>query len=239
VVIFENLTKHQILQTMAQFSQHEDHSSFDCFVCAILTHGKQEHVYGVDGESVGIKELTNYFKGIICPSLKGKPKMFFIQACQGTDKDEALRVESDAPPEEDSVVRETSQEEKSVPESVIMTDTHIQEPNMGHCNGQQSGIDMDANTYQQVPTLPNEADILIGYSTVPGFVSFRDIDEGSWYITNLCKALDKYAMSDDILSILTRVNREVSKEIYESQARKIHKQIPAPQYTLRKKVVFY
>ena len=90
----------------------------------------------------------------------------------------ALRIESDSPPEEDSVVKENASEEKPVPESVIMTDTHIQEPQSVQNGSMPSSIDMDANTYQQMPTLPNEADILIGYSTVPGFVSFRDIDEG-------------------------------------------------------------
>ena len=50
----------------------------DCFVCAILTHGEEGVVYGVDGK-IETKQLMEYFKGSNCPGLVGKPKIFFIQ----------------------------------------------------------------------------------------------------------------------------------------------------------------
>ncbi len=37
--------------------------------------------------------------------------------------------------------------------------------------------------------LPNEADFLIGYSTVQGYASFRHEEEGTWYINKLCAEL--------------------------------------------------
>lgn len=40
--------------------------------------------------------------------------------------------------------------------------------------------------------IPNEADFLIGYATVPGFVSYRSRSHGSWYITKLCEMLNKH-----------------------------------------------
>ena len=43
-------------------------------------------------------------------------------------------------------------------------------------------------------TIPNEADFVLGYATVPGFVSYRSKTQGSWYITALVRALDKYAL---------------------------------------------
>ncbi len=42
-------------------------------------------------------------------------------------------------------------------------------------------------------TVPNEADFLLGYATVPGYVSYRSKMYGSWYITKLVEMLDKYA----------------------------------------------
>lgn len=60
----------------------EDHSDADCFVCVILSHGEEGVVYGTDGK-VPLEKLLGYFKGDICPSLAGKPKLFFIQACRG------------------------------------------------------------------------------------------------------------------------------------------------------------
>lgn len=40
-------------------------------------------VYGTDGKPIPIEKIVNYFNGSSCPSLRGKPKLFFIQACGG------------------------------------------------------------------------------------------------------------------------------------------------------------
>ena len=60
-----------------------DHSDYDCFACCILTHGRLGEVFGSDGVSVEIRDLTAALKPSSCPSLAGKPKLFFMQACQG------------------------------------------------------------------------------------------------------------------------------------------------------------
>ena len=60
-----------------------NHSQFDCFVCCIMSHGDQGYVYGSGGNSISIKRFTSYFEASSCPTLAGKPKLFFVQACQG------------------------------------------------------------------------------------------------------------------------------------------------------------
>ena len=50
----------------------------DCFVCAILTHGEEGVVYGID-DKIEVKQLLEPFKGNNCKGLVGKPKIFFIQ----------------------------------------------------------------------------------------------------------------------------------------------------------------
>ena len=43
-------------------------------------------VYGVDGVEVDIeKEICEPFNGRNCPSLSGKPKIFLIQDCPGSE----------------------------------------------------------------------------------------------------------------------------------------------------------
>jgi len=60
-------------------SQDEDfNKQSDCFMCAILTHGEEGIVYGVDGK-LETKLLIEPFKGNNCKSLVGKPKIFIIQ----------------------------------------------------------------------------------------------------------------------------------------------------------------
>lgn len=54
-------------------------------------------------------------------------------------------------------------------------------------------IEADAADDLPPETIPNEADFLLGYATIPGFVSYRSRSMGSWYITKLVEMLDKYA----------------------------------------------
>ncbi|XP_078616658.1 uncharacterized protein LOC144884959 [Branchiostoma floridae x Branchiostoma japonicum] len=60
-----------------------DHSNYDCFVCVIMSHGTMGKVYSSDDVGIDICELMKPVNAKKCPSLKGKPKLFFIQACQG------------------------------------------------------------------------------------------------------------------------------------------------------------
>lgn len=81
----DDVTDTGMLQVISQMAL-EDHTSYDCFVCCILTHGLQGELYGVNGITVPIKDLTGPMRAQSCPTLSGKPKLFFLQACQGRDK---------------------------------------------------------------------------------------------------------------------------------------------------------
>lgn len=49
----------------------------------MLSHGEKGCFYGTDGEKVFLEDAIQPFKSGQAPSLAGKPKLFFIQACQG------------------------------------------------------------------------------------------------------------------------------------------------------------
>ncbi|KAF7653658.1 hypothetical protein LDENG_00079940 [Lucifuga dentata] len=55
----------------------------DAFICCILSHGEKSGVRGTDGKLLAIKEIMTTFNGSKCSNLISKPKVFFIQACQG------------------------------------------------------------------------------------------------------------------------------------------------------------
>ncbi|XP_072943933.1 caspase-1-like [Epargyreus clarus] len=63
-----------------------DHSENDCLVIAVLTHGEMGMLYAKDTHYKP-DNLWYYFTADKCPSLAGKPKLFFIQACQGDKLD--------------------------------------------------------------------------------------------------------------------------------------------------------
>ncbi|XP_009558078.2 caspase-8 [Cuculus canorus] len=89
-----DLEAKQIWEKVKEYSQ-KDHSNMDCFVCFIFSHGEKDKIKGTDGRVVNIKDLLSCFSGSNCPSLAGKPKLFFIQACQGSVGHPAVVVEED------------------------------------------------------------------------------------------------------------------------------------------------
>lgn len=90
VEIFKDMTASQITRTLKKVASL-DHSSSDCFVCCVLTHGQYGSLYSFD-DRYPLETLFNEFVGYRCPSLVGKPKLFFIQACQGQRVDRGIPV---------------------------------------------------------------------------------------------------------------------------------------------------
>ncbi|CAC5377704.1 CASP7 [Mytilus coruscus] len=90
VELEDDVTTEEMLQIMKKYA-YMDHSENDCFVCAILSHGEEGIVYGKNGK-IEIKKLLEPFKGNLCETLAGKPKVFFIQACRGTEFDEGVEM---------------------------------------------------------------------------------------------------------------------------------------------------
>ncbi|XP_069790473.1 caspase-8-like isoform X2 [Narcine bancroftii] len=189
----KDLSAEEMRKKVDEYSK-KDHRLYDCFVCCILTHGKKGVMYGTDGENLAIREVTSSFSASRCQSLQQKPKVFFIQACQGSELLQGIQIE------EDGVATELEEDAVSATRS----------------------------------TIPDEADFLLGMATVEGYVSFRHKEEGTWYIQSLCENLEKYCPREDLLSILTIVNSDVSKKM----GKNFKTQMPQPSYTLRKKLYF-
>ncbi|NXR51804.1 CASP8 protein, partial [Hippolais icterina] len=192
----KDLTADGIRETMESF-QSEDHEDKDCFVCCILSHGKKGIIYGVDGQEVPIRELTASFTAQNCNSLAGKPKVFFIQACQGDAFHKGVTIETDS-------------------------------------GDQDSSVERDARF--QLDCIPAEPDFLLGMATLQDYVSYRSPREGTWYIQALCQHLEySCPRGEDVLTILTAVNEEVSRKTCE---RGTKKQMPQPSFTLTKRLIF-
>ncbi|XP_077079830.1 caspase-3b [Siphateles boraxobius] len=158
VSTLNDLTVSEMKDLLTRVSQ-EDHSKSAMFVCVLLSHGDEEVIYGTDGV-VPLKTLFELFRGDHCSSLVGKPKLFFIQACRGTELD--------------------------------------------------SGIEIDGESDTESKRIPVEADFLYAYSTAPGYYSWRNVAQGSWFISSLCEMLSRYGKQLEIMQIMTRVNHKVA-----------------------------
>uniref|UniRef100_W5MXS4 Caspase 8 n=1 Tax=Lepisosteus oculatus TaxID=7918 RepID=W5MXS4_LEPOC len=196
VIRRDDLAASEILAFMEEYGR-KDHRQRDAFVCCILSHGVKGAIEASDGEPVLIRQITSYFTSSNCVSLIRKPKLFFIQACQGQNKQPGVSIVSD-----------------------------------GHSEAQRE-IEADAGVIQQ-DTIPDDSDFLLGMATVEDYLSYRSTSRGSFFIQALCKHLQEGCRkNEDILSILTKVNREVSQGTYVNA-----KQMPEPRYTLTKKLIF-
>ncbi|KAM7021522.1 caspase-3 [Melospiza melodia melodia] len=189
VKINNDLSCGNIYKLLKKISE-EDHSERSSFVCVLLSHGDEGLIYGTDGP-LELKALTSLFRGDRCRSLAGKPKLFFIQACRGTELD--------------------------------------------------AGIETDSGSEETMcQKIPVEADFLYAYSTAPGYYSWRNAVQGSWFIQSLCEMLKKHAGKLELMQILTRVNRKVAE--YEScstqQDFNAKKQIPCIVSMLTKEFYF-
>ncbi|XP_029309754.1 caspase-8 [Cottoperca gobio] len=201
VVIHNNLTAEDMRLELKNLGSR-NFSNDDALVVCVLSHGEKGCVYGTDAEQVSLQELSRPFSSGRAPTLAGKPKLLFIQACQGSGYQKGSMPCAPKPKHE-----------------------------MGD---RQSRLEEDAGPLH-VETVPWDADFLLGMATVQECKSFRNTSTGSIYIQQLCLQLMRYANSvenDDILAVLTRVNREVGKGVY-----LYYKQMPEPKYTLTKKLV--
>ncbi|KAK5863249.1 hypothetical protein PBY51_000295 [Eleginops maclovinus] len=219
VEVRTNLKQRQIKHELSSLCK-KDHSQFDCCVVIMLSHGTEvSHnrfpgaVYGVDGLHVPVQLVTNYLNGQHCPSLQGKPKLFFIQACGGGERDTGFEVS---------------------PDEV--------EPSHGGADDQTDAIPMssssDSLSMSDEPdaraTLPTPSDILVSYSTFPGYVSWRDTQSGSWYVETLNRILEENTATYDLVTMLMMVNHEVSQ----NSAKGLYKQMPGSFNFLRKHLYF-
>ena len=84
--------------------------------------------------------------------------------------------------------------------------------------------------------LPAEADYLLAYATIPGYVSWRNNENGSWFVSALVNVFMEMADTEHLLDMLTEVNRRVAEEFASRSGQ--NKQVPEPVSRLRKKLFF-
>ena len=100
----------------------------------------------------------------------------------------------------------------------------------------RAGVEDDNTRIDQEKTLcpPESSDILVAYSTIYGELSYRDIDNGSWFIQTLLKQISTHAYNEHLMDIMILVN----KKIAENKLSGRYRQMPQQVSTLTKFVYF-
>ncbi|XP_074790700.1 caspase-2 isoform X2 [Natator depressus] len=107
VTVLHDQTVPEMQEALQMFSQLPAHRDVDSCIVALLSHGIEGGIYGVDGKLLQLQEIFRLFDNANCPNLQNKPKMFFIQACRGDETDRGVdqrdgKERSDSPGCEES-----------------------------------------------------------------------------------------------------------------------------------------
>jgi len=78
VQVRRSLKKSQINEVAEEFA-NKDHSKFDSFVFIAMSFGQDNDIIGVDGRKASLEEVMTEYKATNCPTLRRKPKLFFVQ----------------------------------------------------------------------------------------------------------------------------------------------------------------
>ncbi|XP_063603069.1 caspase-1-like isoform X1 [Penaeus indicus] len=165
VTVYNNLKVYEVKEKIQDLAFDVNHSECDALAVVFMSHGEKDVLWGRDG-TFNPDYLFENFKADQCPTLAGKPKLFFIQACRGEGLDSGT--------------------------------TLVQQKN-------RDEIDSGYQAYK----IPNTADFLVCWSTIPGHFSWRNTTNGSWFIQSLVKVLTRDSAHDDLLSMMTSVNRNM------------------------------
>lgn len=177
VKIYENLSTDGVNQVITNLSQ-ENHYDRNCMLVTIMSHGDFNGIiYTTDGLIYTDDVQKPFMDPKNCPSLHGKPKIFFIQACRGSMKDVGCIIELKPEKAEKALA---SRGEPSSTEKYVVSSL---------------------------------ADILVYFSSSEGFPSFKNTNEGSWFIQSISNNLRKCLEAEneiEFMTLLHRVNREVA-----------------------------
>ncbi|KAK3085912.1 hypothetical protein FSP39_010506 [Pinctada imbricata] len=105
VDVFDDKRRSQVFNFLRD-AQNDNHEDFNAFICCFLTHGdrkkydrndmnvhrsNENYIFSADHQEIYIEDIVGMFNAENCPSLNGKPKLFLIQACRGTESTQGLQ----------------------------------------------------------------------------------------------------------------------------------------------------
>ena len=110
VKIKRDLSKFEMMEALKSFRDNLREHNPDYFVICILGHGnlnkkkRRDEVMDANLEMVSMNKIKNMFvDGRQCPSMIGKPKLFFVQACRGKENQNMIDTDMSETDGEDGI----------------------------------------------------------------------------------------------------------------------------------------
>jgi len=190
-----NVNKASFLSIVKK-AQELDHSTYDAFVCCIMSHGFLGHIFTADCQHVRILEDIAYsFYPESCQTLTGKPKIFFIQSCQISVTHGSVTLQGTMKDYETSALENIA--------STVESDADVEQCDVPERN-------------KRTFLLPHAPDFFMSYSTLPISESYR-MKEGTWYMQALTEVLKKGCELKDSLDEVGQLVQQKATENNEQQ----------------------
>ena len=236
-----------IKEKITELSEKPGHN--DGLVVCLLSHGLSGKIYGVEGNLISVSEILDIISsGPSGEALRGKPKLFLIQACRSdapTSRRERIRspaasaMKSSKSPIVE-VISSPSGGESQPSQPALTGANNTTDSSHGGTsktdrplnNKQQPSRNSMYESFVEQNSSHLNGDMLLGYSTFPGNVSWRNAVKGSFYIDAVVGVFREFAASEDVFSMLVKVNQKVLDNVSKNG----QVQIPAPVVTLTKKL---
>ncbi|XP_022088795.1 uncharacterized protein LOC110978261 isoform X2 [Acanthaster planci] len=218
IISYDDLTGQEITRRFKDYASsfNKKGAEYDSAVVVLMSHGDEGLIYGIDLAVVRLKALQRELEADNCPGLKDKPKLYFVQACNGK-LTTALPVVKDGP-NASSVDQGPIQHYHEIPQV------------------QPDNID---DRY-----LRDLADVHIAYCTTEGYYSLRSETIGSFFIQALCEVFFANAHRDNLDTLMNMVTDRVNDmrgKLFDPATKRwiLVNQTPQCKKTLRKALYFF
>jgi len=180
VAVHRNLHLAAFFKVITEFCCNKMHKEADMAIVVILSHGKDGVVYAADGQSINMEYIYEFFNNRNCRNLMGKPKFFIVQACRGDRPDHGVEEEGG-------------------------------EVHGGAKKRRAEALDGIAGDIGDVcKARPTWEDMIIAYSTIPGYASLRDHQHGTWFVQSLVEVFMTHAHDTELVDLLRMTSERLS-----------------------------
>ncbi|GFO38603.1 caspase-3-like [Plakobranchus ocellatus] len=216
VTIQRNKTAEEMKTLLRQFSQHKLLGTVSALALVILTHGgSNDCLFGTDGTFsrcgpvsgtfITKMDIIHMFKGSICRSMEGKPKLFIVQACRGEEENSAQCYQTAAKraglPTKHNV-RLRSDAPSVTPTSVVNPSTTSSASSTYQHRHDSPGSIKSADT----------ADMCFVYSSSYGYKAYRTRSAGSPFVQVFSSTVRRLAYEKEFRDIVQEIQRYFNTE---------------------------
>ncbi|KAM4749086.1 caspase-7-like [Rhinophrynus dorsalis] len=153
----------------------------ECFISILSSHGKEGIIYDFYGKPILLKDLYDILEPHNSPQMRGVPKLFFIQACRGTEFDKGVIIKTDG----------------------------VGHQLKDYCVEQFEGVQTETDsvpcvqdTFTHIWHLPSDTAVV--FASSEGYVAFQNL-LGSVFLQTLCDLLEGEERNLELNQIFTRL----------------------------------